>query len=189
MKDFSLSSGEKPNSALKDHFRILLVDDEADILHILKRGLEANGFDVDVFASSQEAINSFKQDTYDLAILDIRMPGLNGFALYRQMKKIDPSLTACFLSAFEIHPEEFKKVFPSMADSVKMIIKKPVINTNLIKEITPFLKISAVARARRGEHFLIAFDTPQELIEHSMQFLKTGLLEKHEDILLVADQL
>ena len=63
MKDFSLSSDEKLNSALKDHFRILLVDDEADILHVLKRGLEANGFDVDAFASSQEAINSFKQDT------------------------------------------------------------------------------------------------------------------------------
>jgi CheY-like chemotaxis protein len=52
MKDFSLSSSGKPNLALKDHFRILLVDDEADILHVLKRGLEVNGFDVDAFASS-----------------------------------------------------------------------------------------------------------------------------------------
>jgi CheY-like chemotaxis protein len=189
MKDTYSSLGNKPTSALKEHYRILLVDDELDILRVFKRGLEANGFRIDAYDSPQESIDYFKPNVYDLAILDIRMPGLNGFALYRQMKKIDPSLTACFLSAFEIHPEEFKKVFPSMADSVKMIIKKPVINTNLIKEITPFLKISAVARARRGEHFLIAFDTPQELIEHSMQFLKTGLLEKHEDILLVTDQL
>jgi hypothetical protein len=89
------------------------------------------------------------------------MPGLIGFTLYRQMKKIDPSLTACFLSAFEMHPEEFKKVFPSMADSVKTIIKKPVTISNLIKEINPFLRISAVARARKGEHFLIAFETPK----------------------------
>jgi len=126
---------------------------------------------------------------YDLAILDIRMPRLNGFALYRQMKKIDPSLAACFLSSFEIHPEEFKKVFPSMANSVITIIKKPVTIDNLIKEIAAFLRISVVARAHRGEHFLIAFDTPQELIEQSLQFLKTGFLEKHEDILLVTDQL
>ena len=118
---------------MTDRFRILLVDDEADILHVLERGLEVNGFDVDAFASSQEAINSFKPDIYDMAILDIRIPGLNGFALYRQMRNLDPSLTACFLSAFEIHPEEFKKMFPSMADSVKTIIKKPMTISNLTK--------------------------------------------------------
>ena len=100
MKDFSLSSRGKPTSALKDHFRVVLVDDDADIIHVLKRGLEVNGFEVDAFDSPQEAINSFKPNVYDLAILDIRMPGLNGFALYRHMKKIDRSLTTCFLSAF-----------------------------------------------------------------------------------------
>jgi DNA-binding response OmpR family regulator len=189
MKDFSLSRGKKPDSALKKRFRILLVDDEEDIVYILKRGLEIKGFDVDAFASSQEAINSFKPDMYDLAILDIRMPGLNGFTLYRQMKKLDPSLTACFLSAFEIHPQEFKQMFPSMADSVKTIIKKPVIIRGLIKEITPLLRMSAIARAKRGQHFLIVFETAQELIDQSLQFLKIGLLEKDEDILMVIDTL
>src|SRR3712207_5970891 len=115
MKDSSSSSGKKSTSALKDYYRILVVDDETDILHILKRGLEINGFKVDAFDSPQDAINTFKPNLYDLAILDIRMPSLNGFALYRQMKKIDPLLTACFLSAFEIHPDEFKMVFPSMS--------------------------------------------------------------------------
>ncbi len=189
MKHSSSSSGTKPASALKDHYKILLVDDENDILHVLKSGLESKGFEVDAYDSPQKAIDSFKPYLYDLAILDMRMPGLNGFGLYRQMKEVDPLLTACFLSAFEIHPEEFKKVFPSMADNVKTIIKKPVTISSLIKEITPFLKLSALARARRGEHFLIIFETPQELIDQSLQFLKVGLLEKDEDILLVTDQL
>jgi CheY-like chemotaxis protein len=189
MKDFPSSSRGKPSSALKDHFRVLLLDDEADIVRVLKRGLELKGFMVDAFDYPQEAIKSFKPNVYDLAILDIRMPGLNGFTLYRQLKKIDPSLTACFLSAFEMHPEEFKKVFPSMADSVKTIIKKPVTISNLIKEINPFLRVSAITRASKGEHFLIAFETPQELIEQSLQFLKTGLVENGEDILLVTDEL
>lgn len=189
MKDSFTSSSGTPTSALKDRFRVLLVDDEADIVHVLKRGLEVKGFEVDAYDSPQEAINSFKPNLYDLAILDIRMPGLNGFALQRQMKKIDPALTTCFLSAFEIHPKEFEKVFPSMADSVKTIIKKPVTINSLIKEITPFLKMSAIARARSGEHFLIVFETPQELIDQSLQFLKIGLLEKDEDILMVTDAL
>ncbi len=76
-----------------------------------------------------------------------------------------------------------------MADSVKTIIKKPVTINSLIKEITPFLKMSAIARARSGEHFLIVFETPQELIDQSLQFLKIGLLEKDEDILMVTDAL
>ena len=189
MKDSFTSSSGTPTSALKDRFRVLLVDDEADIVHVLKRGLEVKGIEVDAYDSPQEAINSFKPNLYDLAILDIRMPGLNGFALQRQMKKIDPALTTCFLSAFEIHPKEFEKVFPSMADSIKTIIKKPVTINSLIKEITPFLKMSAIARARSGEHFLIVFETPQELIDQSLQFLKIGLLEKDEDILMVTDAL
>ena len=142
MKDLSSSSGRKSTPALKDYYRILLVDDEADILYILKRGLEITGFKVDAFSSPEEAINTFKPNLYDLAILDIRMPGLNGFALYRQMKKIDPSLTACFLSAFEIHPDEFRKVFPSMSEGIKAIIKKPITITELVRQITPFLKMS-----------------------------------------------
>lgn len=165
-----------------------MVDDEVDILHVLKRGLEINGFQVESYSSPQEVLVSFKPSKYDLAILDIRMPGLSGFQLYREMRKIDPTITACFLSAFEVHPNEFKIVFPSMME-VKAIIKKPVSINHLLREITPLLRISSVARARSGEHFLVAFETPQELMEQSLRFLKIGLLEKNEDILLVTDEL
>jgi len=123
-----------------------------------------------------------------LAILDIRMPGLSGFQLYREMKKIDPAIIACFLSAFEIFPSEFEKVFPSM-NGLRAIIKKPVSLNQLLREIAPVLRVSAITRAHSGEHFLVAFDTSQELIERSLQFLKIGLLEKEEDILLVTDEL
>jgi DNA-binding response OmpR family regulator len=184
----SNSSRRKVTIPIKEQYHLLLVDDDSDSLHVLKRGLEINGFQVDAFSSSQKALGSFKPSMYDLAILDIRMPGLSGFQLYREIKKIDPAITACFLSAFEIHPSEFEKVFPSLKD-VKTIIKKPVSIYNLLREITPLLRISAIARAPRGEHFLVAFETPQELIEQSLQFLKIGLLEKEEDVLLVTDSL
>lgn len=184
----SNSSHRKVTTPIKQQYRLLMVDDDSDILHVLKRGLEINGFQVDAFSSSQKALGSFKPSMYDLAILDIRMPGLSGFQLYREIKKIDPAITACFLSAFEIHPSEFEKVFPSLKD-VKIIIKKPVSIYLLLREITPLLRTSAIARAARGEHFLVVFDTSQELIEQSLQFLKIGLLDKEEDVLLVTDGL
>jgi hypothetical protein len=93
------------------------------------------------------------------------------------MKKFDPAIIACFLSAFEILPGEFEKVFSSM-NGIKANIKKPVSLNHLLRKIIPVLRISAIARAHRGEYFVVAFDTPQELIEQSLQFLKAGLFQK-----------
>jgi two-component system, OmpR family, response regulator ChvI len=188
MKESSKSSRKKPTPAPKEQYRILLVDDDADILNVLGRGLRVNGFHVDAFSSSKGALDAFKPDVYDLAILDIRMPGLDGFQLYREMKKRDPPITACFLSAFEIHPSEFEKVFPSLSE-IKTIIKKPVPIRHLVREIKPLLRISAIRRAHTGEHIIVSFENSQELIEQSMQFLKVGLLEKDEDVVLVTDAL
>nr|MDQ5876754.1 MEDS domain-containing protein [Thermoproteota archaeon] len=173
-------------SARTNKHRILLVDDESDIVEILKRGLEAKGLQVDAYAYPQKALDSFKPNTYDLAILDIRMPVLSGFALYREIKKIDPLITVYFLSAFEIYPAEFRMVFPSM-ESVKTVIKKPVAINELLRQITPSLNGSARIRAAPGEHILAVFDTHQQLVEHALEFLKIGLLDKQEDVMLITD--
>jgi response regulator RpfG family c-di-GMP phosphodiesterase len=76
-------------------------------------------------------------------------PDMTGFQLYREMKKCDPSITTCFLSAFEIQADEFKSVFQSI-DGVKAIIKKPLSINELLIEIAPFLKILLAARAASG---------------------------------------
>src|SRR5918999_2013598 len=129
--------------------RILLVDDDADIVEVLRRGLKVKGLQVDAYTSPQEALESFKPKTYDLAILDIRMPAMTGFQLYREIKSRDPAIAVCFLSAFEIQPDEFKSVFPSM-DGVKIIIKKPISLNEFLKQITPILRMSAHARKKLG---------------------------------------
>jgi DNA-binding response OmpR family regulator len=188
MKDSSSTARKKPAPTLKADYRILLVDDDSDFVNVLGRGLEVNGFHVDAFSSSKGALDAFKPDVYDLAVMDIRMPGLDGFQLYREMKKRDPAITACFLSAFEIHPSEFEKVFPSLSE-IKTIIKKPVSIHHLVREIKPLLRVSAIRRAHAGDHIVVDFETSQELIEQSMQFLRLGLLEKDEAILLMTDAL
>jgi len=67
----------------------LVVDDEADITAVMRRGLEKEGFGVDTFNDPLEALSDFKPGVYDLALLDIRMDKMNGFELFRALQKID----------------------------------------------------------------------------------------------------
>lgn len=113
--------------------RISVVDDEQDITTVLKRGLEHHGFAVDVFNDPQAALASFKPGHYDLIIIDIRMPKLNGFDLYRELKKKDDSVKVCFLTAFEVYYEEFRKMFPTI--DVKAFIRKPVGISSLVNQV------------------------------------------------------
>ena len=92
--------------------RIAVVDDEPDITNVLKKGLERNGFTVDTFNDPQAALASFQPRHYDLVIIDIRMPRINGFDLYRQLKKRDSAVKVCFITSFQIYYEEFRMLFP-----------------------------------------------------------------------------
>ena len=113
--------------------RIAVVDDEPDITNVLKKGLERNGFTVDTFNDPQAALASIPPRYYDLVIIDIRMPRINGFDLYRQLKKRDTGVKVCFLTAFQIYYEEFRKMFPTI--DVKAFIRKPVSISNLVNQI------------------------------------------------------
>jgi CheY-like chemotaxis protein len=168
------------------HYRILLVDDEPDILLVFKEGLESNGFEVYAYDSPHNAINSFKPNVYDLAILDFHMPDMNGFTLYREMKKIDPAIIACFLTAFEIAPEKYKELFPFIGKDIRPIIKKPIGISDLLNATTPFLKMSAQLRSVTGEHILVVYETPMEMIEQSLEFLRNGIIN-NEDVMIVTD--
>jgi DNA-binding response OmpR family regulator len=123
----------------------MVVDDERDILRIIKRDLEAddNPFKVDVFYSSELALQEFDnhpKDYYDLILTDIRMPKMNGFELYRRIKKKNPSMKIAFITAFEINRDEFNKVLPSI--DVKDFIIKPISMSDLIVKLKSIVKRS-----------------------------------------------
>jgi len=100
----------------------------------LKSGLENNGpFSVYAFNDPQEALAAFEANFYDLLLLDVRMPKMNGFQLYRHLKKIDDSPNVCFITAYETYYEELKKDFPTLA--VNCFIKKPIEIDDLIRRI------------------------------------------------------
>lgn len=80
--------------------KIIMVDDEPDINLTIKKALEENGFfQVDTFNDADSALVTFKPGVYDLALLDIRMPGTSGFQLWRKLREMDKKLKICFLTA------------------------------------------------------------------------------------------
>jgi len=120
--------------------KILIVDDDTDITLAFKKGLENDGFHVDVFNDPQEALSNFEASKYDLLLLDIRMPKMNGFELYKEMDKIDNDVKVCFITAFEVYYEALREVFPSM--EVECFIRKPIEIGNLVKKIKNELNLS-----------------------------------------------
>jgi two-component system catabolic regulation response regulator CreB/two-component system response regulator ChvI len=83
--------------------RILIVDDEPDVNLALRIVLEDNNFIVDSFNDPLRALENFKADMYDLAILDIKMPKKDGFEVYKEILKIDNRVKVCFLTAGDIN--------------------------------------------------------------------------------------
>jgi DNA-binding response OmpR family regulator len=82
---------------------IIMVDDEPDVNITIKTALEENGdFEVDTFNEAESALIAFKPGHYDLAILDVKMPGMNGFQLCRKLREIDNKLKISFLTATEL---------------------------------------------------------------------------------------
>jgi two-component system, OmpR family, response regulator ChvI len=118
--------------------RILIVDDEPDITSVFKLVLADTGFEVDVFNDPLVALSNFKTNSYDLLLLDIRMPKMNGFELYQKIKEIDDKVKVCFMTAFDVYHEEFKKEFPT-SDEVKYFIRKPIAIADLVKHVESIL--------------------------------------------------
>jgi DNA-binding response OmpR family regulator len=115
-------------------YRVMIVDDEQDITTIFKIGLEKNEFIVTTFNDPMEALSKFRPGQYDLLILDIRMPGMNGFQLYQKIRDVDNKVKVCFLTAFDEYRGEFKATFPFLND-VKCYLKKPITIQDLIKRL------------------------------------------------------
>jgi len=120
---------------MSNQSRILIVDDEPDIAIAFKIGLEDNGFKVNAFDNPSKALLNFKAGLYDLLLLDIKMPKLNGFDAYQQMKEIDKKVKVCFITASEMHYyEEIRKdIFPILG--VKRLIRKPIRIDDLVRDL------------------------------------------------------
>ena len=121
MLDSSLNQNSDHNNS-----SILIVDDEYDIVNLIKRSLEVNGRRVCAFTDAFLALNHFNSDVRDhhsLVISDIRMPGMNGYEFVKKTKEIDKKIKTILMSAFEINDKEFRNVLPDL--KIDGFIHKP----------------------------------------------------------------
>jgi CheY-like chemotaxis protein len=116
--------------------RIFLVDDNYDHTVTFKVGLELAGFEVDAYNDSAIALSKFKPDYYDLMLIDIKMPKIDGFELYEKVSEIDNKVKVWFITAYERYDKALKEVPPKSREMIlNHFVEKPIEIDVLVKEI------------------------------------------------------
>ena len=127
---------DDPNGARK---KILIVDDEPDVTFTIKVILTSNGYQVDAFEDAEEELANFRTEAYFLAFLDIKMPKMNGFDLYKKLLEIDSEIKVCFLTAlgeFDDYYRHYRKEDVAPIWGVRHIVRKPIDNSKLLEEVS-----------------------------------------------------
>lgn len=118
--------------------RILLVDDEADIVTIFKRSLENAGFEVQAYTDPTAAFKEYTANYFDLLILDFKMQKLDGFELYRMIREIDNDTKVCFLSADQTHFKQHQDSMPQLG--ADHFLHKPIALQEFLKRVNKLLQ-------------------------------------------------
>ena len=117
--------------------RVLLIDDDKDINNLFKIYLEKNGrYQIDAYTDPIDALYYFKKGLYDLVLLDLKMPQIDGITMYQQLKKIDNNTSICLITADIAHLEQLKEKIPNIE---KYVIYKPILLKNLKDKIDSLL--------------------------------------------------
>jgi DNA-binding response OmpR family regulator len=116
--------------------KILLVDDEPDITMSFEATLQNAGFIVHTYQDPLIALSKFKPSYYDLVILDIKMPKMNGFKLYAEIQKIDNKVKVCFVTAGELFYDQVREEEEQYCKlDTERFLQKPISNTDLVNRI------------------------------------------------------
>ena len=115
--------------------RILIVDDDRSSCEILAKILALRGYQVDVAYDGYSALDLIQEQDYGLALIDFRMPGMDGVQLYRKIRELQPSLTGVFVTGFPT----IDTVYPAIAVGVERVLAKPIGSSELFSVIEEFV--------------------------------------------------
>jgi CheY-like chemotaxis protein len=115
--------------------RVLIVDDDRTSCEILAKILSLRGYRVDAAHDGYTALEMVQHGDYGLALIDYRMPGMDGVELYRRIREMRPSLVGVFVTGFPT----IDTVYPAIAVGVQRVIAKPAGSTELLSVIEEFL--------------------------------------------------
>lgn len=114
--------------------QILLVDNKPATSYMISLILKLNDFDVAVYSDPELALSNFAKGLYDLTLIDVELPGTNGFELYKKMREIDDKVKICFMTDRPAtHINKFRISFPDLPSS--SLAEKPVTSEDLLKMV------------------------------------------------------
>ena len=121
--------------------KVLLVDNEPDVTYAIRTVLEDNGFEVDPFNDPVLVCDTYKSNYYDLVILDIKMPKMDGFQLYDCIRQKDWKTKICFLTASEMFYESLRQARNLLGDVLgeQYFIQKPIKTDELVRRLTDLI--------------------------------------------------
>ncbi|MGC2430087.1 MAG: response regulator [Nitrososphaeraceae archaeon] len=119
----------------------VLLDNEPDVTYAIRTVLEDNGFEVDPFNDPVLVCDTYKSNYYDLVILDIKMPKMDGFQLYDCIRQKDRKTKICFLTASEMFYESLRQARNLLGDVLgeQYFIQKPIKTDELIRRLTDLI--------------------------------------------------
>jgi DNA-binding response OmpR family regulator len=112
---------------------VLIVDDDPDITSVFGLGLQDEGFEVYTFNDPLVALSQFRPNFYDLLLVDINMPKMNGIDLSRRLLELDSNVKICFITAGEANIEVLRELYPTRG--IGCFIKKPVTMDQLVRRV------------------------------------------------------
>ena len=112
---------------------VLIVDDDPDMTSVFGLGLQDEGFEVYTFNDPLVALSQFRPNFYDLLLVDINMPKMNGIDLSRRLLESDSNVKICFITAGEANIEVLRELYPTRG--IGCFIKKPVTMDQLVRRV------------------------------------------------------
>ncbi len=101
--------------------KILVVDDNVDLAEAIADLLDIHGYDVDIAFNSRDAIKKYKEDSYDMVLMDIMLPDKNGVDSFIEIKKSNPGAKVAVMTGYK----DTKLIDKAVANGVHNVFYKP----------------------------------------------------------------